>query len=160
MLKSLESNFAIMFSVPFTCWDYRDNLLLMSVQPNHRAIVLWTSSFTGSKYALYILPRALELYVKARTWSPCLSFWIFVYIDTKEARNSSSFSVSTTFHLGSMYQSHSMPLSLYPLIPYFQALDHSVTVGIMKNRLFIGTPSSVKNWKIFIKVWRSCLFQY
>ena len=129
----------------------------MSVQPNHRATVLWTSSFTGSKYALYILPRALELYVKARTWSPCLSFWIFVYIDTKEARNSSSFSVSTTFHLGSMYQSHSMPLSLYPLIPYFQASYHNATFEFIKTMFLVGNSLYVTNWRIFIRSCRSCI---
>ena len=43
-----------------------------------------------------------------------------------------------------------MALSLYPPIPYLQAFDNSVTVGVVKTILFISTPFSVTHWIIFI----------
>ena len=73
--------------------------------------------------------------------------------------NLSRFSVSTPCCLVGMYQRHAMPFSFYPPIPYSQASDHSVTVGVMSNMLFIGTPFSVTYWRIFIQRCGSCLFQ-
>ena len=132
---------------------------ILSVQPNHHATMSWPTSFTGSKYALCIHLRALELSIKSMAWAPCTSFYIFMYIDTAESRNSSRFSVSTQCHLGGMYQQHAMNLSLYPMIPYLQASDHSVTVGFVNIMLFIGTPLFMSHRRIFIQRCRSCLCQ-
>ena len=41
MLKYLESKSAMILSIPLVCWDYRDTLLTISVQPNHSACVSW-----------------------------------------------------------------------------------------------------------------------
>ena len=41
MLKSLESKSAMMFSFLLMCLEYRDTLLLKSVQPNHYETVSW-----------------------------------------------------------------------------------------------------------------------
>ena len=46
-----------------------------------------------------------------------------------------------------------------PPIPYLQASDHSVTVGVVKTVLFIGTTFSVTHCRIFIQRCRSCMFQ-
>ena len=61
---------------------------------------------------------------------------------------------------GGMYQRHVMPLSLYPPIPYSQASNHSVTVGVMNKMLFIGTVVSVTHCRIFTQRCSSCLCQY
>ena len=60
---------------------------------------------------------------------------------------------------GGTHQRHATNLSVYPPIPYFQASYHNVTVGVVKNMLFIGTTLSVTNWRIIIQRWRSCMFQ-
>ena len=52
-----------------------------------------------------------------------------------------------------------MHLSLYLLIPYSQASDHSVNVGVVNRMLFIGNTVSVTHWRIFIKSCRSCICQ-
>ena len=159
MLKSLESESAMILLVTLMCWEYRYTLLLTSVQPNHCATVSWPLLFTGSKDDLCIHPRELEISVKARKCTPCPSCWIVIYIETDEARKYRSFSVNTPCYSGGMYKLHDMPLSLYPMIPYPQASNHSVTVGVVKNMLFIGTPLSITHWRIFIYRYRSCLCQ-
>ena len=53
-----------------------------------------------------------------------------------------------------------MPLLFYPPVPCFQASYHSVTVEVVNNMLFIGTPFSVTHWSIFIQRCRSCMCQY
>ena len=58
-----------------------------------------------------------------------------------------------------MYQRHVMTFSLYPTIPYLQASDQSVTVGVVNTMLFIRTPISSTHWKIFIQSCRYCLWQ-
>ena len=39
---------------------------------------------------------------------------------------------------GGMYQRHAMPLSLVPLIPYLQALYHSVAVVVVNTIFLLG----------------------
>ena len=84
-------------------------------------------------------------------WDPCPSCWVVMYIDVAEASNYSRFNSRAPFHSGWMCNIHAMPLSLYPLIPYFQVLGHSVTVGILKTMLFVGNPLVVTHWRIFIQ---------
>ena len=52
LLKSLERESAIMFSVTLMCCEYRDIALLTSVHPSQRATALWDSAFIGSKASL------------------------------------------------------------------------------------------------------------
>ena len=59
-----------------------------------------------------------------------------------------------------MYHHHAMHFPLYPPIPYLQASDHSVTVEVLNNMLFVGTPFSVTRLNIFIHSCRSCLWHY
>ena len=68
--KSLEREYAMMFSVPLMCCEYRDVSLLTSVHPSHRATASWDSAFTGSKDVLCIHPSALELSVNVRMCEP------------------------------------------------------------------------------------------
>ena len=67
--------------------------------------------------------------------------------------------MSTSYQSGGMYQSHSMPLSLYPPIPYLQASGYSVTVGVVNTMLLIETPVSATRYRILIQGCRSCLCQ-
>ena len=134
-------------------------MLLTSVQHINCATMSWPPSFTGSNDAFCIQPRTVELSVKARMWAPCTSFWIVMYIDTPEARNYSRFIVITLFHSRGIYQRYAMNLSFNPLIPYTQALDHSVTVGDVKTMLFIGTTFYVTHCRIFIQKFRLCMCQ-
>ena len=69
--KSLEREYAMMFSVPLMCCEYMDVSLLTSVHPSHHATASWDSAFTGSKDALCIQPSALELSVNSRMCDPC-----------------------------------------------------------------------------------------
>ena len=101
-----------------------------------------------------------DLSVKAIIWDPCLSLCMVVYIDIAEARNSIRLSVRTPCYSGGIFQRHAMHLSLHPLIPYPQALDHSVTVGVVNTILFIGTPLYVTHCRIFIQSWRYFLCHY
>ena len=112
MLMFLESDSTMMFSVTLMCWEYIDTLLLTIFQPNYRATVSWPPSFTGSRDALFIQPRALELYVKDRTSYLCPSCWIVMWIETSKARNYRRFSVSTPYHSRGMYNCHAIHLSL------------------------------------------------
>ena len=82
---------------------------------------------------------------------------MFMYIDVTEDSNSIRLNVRMSCHLGTMLQRHDMTLLLYTLIPYSNTSDHSVTVGIVNNMLFVGAPSSVTLWSIFIQRWRSFL---
>ena len=103
----------------------------------------WDLSFTGSKEFFCIQPRSLELSVKDRMWGHFPSFWMVMYIDVAEASNSSRFDINTPCHSCGMHQRNTMHFSLYPTIPYFQELNHSVNVGVMKTMLFIGATFSV-----------------
>ena len=76
MWKSLHDDSAMVFSYPLVCWECRETSLMMRVQPNHWDNMLWTSSLNGSNEDLYIQPRALELYVKARMCDPSTSCWM------------------------------------------------------------------------------------
>ena len=96
--KSLESKYAMMFSIPLICWEYRDASLLTRVKPIHRSTVSWGSSSTGSNKDLWIHPEELELSVKARMWDPFPSCCMVMYIDVSEASNSSSFNARNTCH--------------------------------------------------------------
>ena len=60
---------------------------------------------------------------------------------------------------GGMRDRHTGPLSLYPLIPYTHALDHSVTVRAVKTMLFILTTVELTHWRNFIQSWRPCMCQ-
>ena len=59
-----------------------------------------------------------------------------------------------------MCQRHAMPLSFYPLIPYFQVSDHIVTAGVVNTMLSIGYLFFMTHWRIFIHSWRSYLCHY
>ena len=61
MQKSLERDYAMMFSVTLMCCEYRDVSLLTRVQSSQWDMTLCESEFTGSKNSLYIQPSALEL---------------------------------------------------------------------------------------------------
>ena len=53
MWKSLNRESAMMFEIPFMCWEYSDVSLLMMVYTKHITIMLWIYSLTGSNDALY-----------------------------------------------------------------------------------------------------------
>ena len=57
--KSLERESAMMFSIPLMCCEYRDVLLLKSVNPIHIATASLDYEFTGPNDALCIHPSAL-----------------------------------------------------------------------------------------------------
>ena len=76
-------------------------------------------------------------------------------MDVIDASNSRRFSVSFPRHTDGIIHRHARPLSLYPPIPYSKASDNSVTDGLTKTMLFIGTPLVVKRWRKFIHSWRS-----
>ena len=59
LLKYLERESAMMFSVPLMFCEYRDVLLLTCVHPSQRATALCDSRFTGLKDVLYIQPSKL-----------------------------------------------------------------------------------------------------
>ena len=69
--KSREREYAIIFSVPFMCCDYRDVSLLTSVHPSQCATASCDSAFTGSKDVLCIQPSVMELSVNAKMCDPC-----------------------------------------------------------------------------------------
>ena len=73
MWKYFERESAMMFSVPLLCCDYRDVLLLTRVHPRQQDTASCDYSFDGSKYALCIQPRTLELSVNANMCEPCTS---------------------------------------------------------------------------------------
>ena len=54
--------------------------------------------------------------------------------------NSRRFNVSLPCHAKGIIHPHARPLSLYPPISYSQASENSVTDGLTKTMLFIGTP--------------------
>ena len=76
-------------------------------------------------------------------------------MDIADARNSRRFNVSFPCHASGIFHRHARPFSLYPPMPYSQALDHSVTDGLKKTMLLIGTPLGVTCWRNFIHSWRS-----
>ena len=54
LYKYREREYAMIFSVPLVCCEYRDVSLLTSVHPSQRDTASCDSDFTGSKNALYI----------------------------------------------------------------------------------------------------------
>ena len=74
---------------------------------------------------------------------------------TADARNSRRFNLSFPCHTEGIMHRHASPLSLYTPMPYSQAYDHSITDGLTKTMLLIGTPLVVKYWRNFIHSWRS-----
>ena len=140
----------MMFYVTLMCCEYRDVSLMTSVYPSQRATTSWDSAFTGSKDALCIQPSALELYVNAKICDPCTNFRMVMYIVTADARNSRRFNVSLPCHSAGILHRHAMPFLLYPPMPCSQASDHSVTDGLTKYMLLIGTPLVVTCWSNFI----------
>ena len=73
MWKYRERESAMMFYVPLMCCEYRDVSLLKRVHLSQQATESCDYKFTGSKYALYIQPSALELSVNAKMCDPCTS---------------------------------------------------------------------------------------
>ena len=112
MWKSLNSESVMIFADPLVCWECRDTLLLMRVQPKNRDTMLWIYSLTGSNEALYIHPRALELYMKARVCDPGPICCMVRYIYVSAARNYSKFRMKTPCNSGVMYQIYARLLSL------------------------------------------------
>ena len=74
---------------------------------------------------------------------------------TADARNSRRFNVSFPCHASGIFHRHAMPFSLYPPMPYSQASYHTVTNGLTKTTLLIGTPLVVTCLRNFIHSWRS-----
>ena len=68
--KYLERESVMMFPVTLMCCEYRDISLMTSVHPSQNATALWDYAFTGSKDALCIQPRALELSVNYKMCDP------------------------------------------------------------------------------------------
>ena len=83
-----------------------------------------------------------------------------VYIDVAEASNSIRFNVRMPCNLGDIQQRHTLNLLFYCPKPYLRASYHSVTIGIMKTIVFIGTTFSVNHCSILIQRGWSCLYQY
>ena len=61
--KSLEREFAMIFSVPLMSCEYRDLSLLKIVHPSQRATPSYDSLFTRYKDAVCIQPSVLEVSV-------------------------------------------------------------------------------------------------
>ena len=122
--NSLEMELEMMSPVPLMRCEYIDVSLLMRVYTSHWATMSWGSSLNGSKYAFFIHPRALGISVNNRIWNPCPSCCMFIYLYVAEANIYKRFSVRTSCHIGGMHQRFAIPLSLYPPIPYLQALEH------------------------------------
>ena len=146
MWKSLERDFTMIFSVTLMCCDYRDGSLLTIVHPSQRYMASCCSVFTGSNDALCIQPSALDLSVNANMCEPCPSCRMFVQIDISYAMDSNRFSVSFLFHSDGILHCRSKTLSLQPPMSYFQASGHSVTIGLTKTMLLVGTPLVVTRW--------------
>ena len=72
-----------------------------------------------------------------------------------DARNSRRFNVIFPCHAEGILHRHDRSLSLYPPMPYSWAYYHSVTGGLTKTMLLIGTPLVVTCWRNFIHSWRS-----
>ena len=122
MWNYLESESATIFLVPLMCWQYRYTLLLTSVQHIHHETASWPPSFTGSNDALCIHHRALELSEKSRMWDSWPSFWIVIYIDAAEARNSARFSVSTPCHSAGCVPAPCHDFVILPSDPIFTGI--------------------------------------
>ena len=153
--KSLERESAMMFYVSFMCCEYRDVSLITRFQPIQRDMKLCDSSFTGSKYALFIQPSALKISVNTKMCEPCPSCRMVMYIDIADASNSNRFSVSLSCHYDEILYRHAKPLSLYPPMPNSQASAHIVTVGLTKTMLLIGTPMVEAYWRNLFHSWGS-----
>ena len=152
--KSRERESAMMFPVPLMCCEYRYVSLLMSFHLIQCTTALLDYAFTGSKDALCIQTSAMGMSVNAKMCDPCPIFRMFIYIFTVDASNSRRFNMSFPCHAEVIIHSYARPLLLQPPIPHSQASDHSVTDGLTKNMLFIGTPLLVTCWRIFIHSWR------
>ena len=74
---------------------------------------------------------------------------------TADARNSRRFNFIFPCHSEVILHFYARPLSLYPPMPYSQAFDHSVTDGLKKTMLLIGTPLVVTCLSNFIYSRRS-----
>ena len=145
----------MMFSVTLMCCEYRDVLLLTRVQTSQQDTSLCDYALTRSNDALCIQPSVLELYVNAKMCEPCPSCRIFMQIDISDARNSNSFSVIFLFHSNAIIHCHAKTLLLQPTMPYSQASDHSVTVGLTNTMLLISTPLVETLWRNLIHSWGS-----
>ena len=148
----------MMFYVPLMCCEYSDVSLLTSVHLIQHATASRDSEFTGSKDSLCIQPSALELSVSDKLCDPCPICRMVMQMVTADARNSRRFNVIFPCHDAWILHSHDRPFSVYPHIPYSQALDHSVTDGFTKTMLLIRTPLVVTCWRNFIHSCRSCRF--
>ena len=145
----------MMFYVPLLCFEYRDVSLLKSVHPSQRSGASWDSTFTGSKDALCIHLSALELSVNKHMCDSCPICIMVMQMITADARNSSRFNVSLPCHAAGILHCHARQFQLYPLMPYSQASEHSVTDDLTKIMLLIGTPLVVTCWRNLIHSWRS-----
>ena len=112
MWKYIERKFAVIFYVPLMCCEYRYVLLLTRVQPIQRAEVSCDSAFNGSKDAFCIQLSALELSVSSKICEPCPIFWIVMYIDISDARNSNRSSASFMFRYDVILHLRAKPLLL------------------------------------------------
>ena len=73
-----------------------------------------------------------------------------MYIDIADDRNDNRLSMLLLCHSDIILHRHAKPLFLYPQIPYSQAYDHSVTVGLTHTTLLIETPLVLTRWRNLI----------
>ena len=144
-----------MFSVPLLYCEYSYVLLLKRFHPSQWVTIFCDYAFTRQKDDLCIQPSALELSVNAKMCDPCPIYRMVTQMVTADERNSRRFNVSFPCHSEGIFHLHARILSLYPPMPYSQAYDHSVTDGLKKTTLLIGTPLVVTSWRNFIHSWRS-----
>ena len=102
----------MMFSVPLTCCEDRDVLLLTRVQPRQRDMASCDFSFTGSKDVLCIQPSVLELSANGNMCETFTNFRIVMYIDIDDARNSNRFSMIFPCYSDGILHRHVKPLPI------------------------------------------------
>ena len=140
------------------CCEYRYVLLLTSVHPSQHATESCDSAFTVSKDALCIQPSTMELSVNANMCDPCPICRMVIYMVTADIRNFRRFNVSFSLQAEGILYRHARPLLLYPPMTYSHVSDQSVTDGLKKTMVLIGTPLVVTCWRNFIHSWRSSRF--
>ena len=87
--------------------------------------------------------------------NPVPFFRILMYMITADASNSNRFNVNYPCHSEGIIHRHARPFLLYPPMPYSQASNHSVTDGLKKIMLLIGTLLVVTCSSNFLHSWRS-----
>ena len=160
MSKTLYIKSDIMFYLNLVSWECINAFVMVRVFLNKLVTELYGSSFIVSNHALYIHTRAPELSAKDRMCSPGTNCCMKRYIYVTDTSNYCRLIMKILWNSGWIYHHHARPLSMYPLIAYQYASEHSVTICAVKSMLFIGPPFNVTHWRNLIQIWISCLFQY